>query len=191
MSKTQQPSFVAEAQRPFRGKDFVAPTHMKLDGMRETGMVTGVDMEMVSTLPLPSSLPSNSHSHSLLPPDALHYASGGGFGTLDTLDKLDTLDTLDTLDKLGTMGTLEGDALPPVTPGEILAEEFMQPLGLTARGLAAKLGVPPNRISEIIKGRRMLTADTALRLEAHFGVSAEFWLNLQMNYDLRVARAAV
>ena len=85
-------------------------------------------------------------------------------------------------------GDLTGEVLPPITPGEILAEEFMAPLGLSARGLAAELSVPPNRISEIIKARRAITADTAIRLERYFGVSAEFWLNLQMSYELRVAR---
>lgn len=85
-------------------------------------------------------------------------------------------------------GDLAKDALPPVSPGEILALEFMQPLGLSARGLAAELNVPPNRISEIIKGERIITPDTALRLEKHFGVSAEFWLTLQMKYDLKQAR---
>ncbi|MCX8506395.1 MAG: HigA family addiction module antitoxin [Alphaproteobacteria bacterium] len=85
-------------------------------------------------------------------------------------------------------GELSGDVLPPIAPGEILAEEFMAPLELSARGLAAELSVPPNRISEIIKARRAITADTAIRLERYFGVSAEFWLTLQMSYELRLAR---
>ena len=82
------------------------------------------------------------------------------------------------------MNDREEDMLVPVRPGEILADEFMQPLGLSANKLARKLGVPPNRISEIIKGRRSISADTALRLSQAFGTSPEFWLNLQQAVDL-------
>ena len=64
----------------------------------------------------------------------------------------------------------------------------MEPLGLSANGLAEALGVPQNRISDIVRGRRGVTADTALRLERAFGVSADFWLNLQSHYELEVAR---
>ena len=74
--------------------------------------------------------------------------------------------------------------LPLITPGEILKEEFMEPLGLSANMLAIKLKVPANRISEIINGRRAISANTALRLSRYFGNSAEFWMNLQTNYDL-------
>jgi addiction module HigA family antidote len=76
----------------------------------------------------------------------------------------------------------------PVHPGEILREDFMSPLELSSRGLALALGVPGNRITEIVAGRRDLSADTALRLERYFGVSAQFWLNIQKTYELARAR---
>ena len=76
----------------------------------------------------------------------------------------------------------------PIHPGVTLREDFMEPLGLSANGLAEALGVPQNRISDIVRGRRGVTADTALRLERAFGVSADFWLNLQSHYELEVAR---
>lgn len=81
-----------------------------------------------------------------------------------------------------------GPALPPLTPGEVLLEEFMRPLGLTARALAAELGVPGNRISSIVNGSRAVTAETALLLARRFGTSAELWMNLQTAHDLAVAR---
>jgi len=71
-----------------------------------------------------------------------------------------------------------------VTPGEILEEEFLKPLGITQYRLARDIGVPPRRINEIAKGQRAITADTALRLGRYFGASAQFWLNLQTDYDL-------
>ena len=78
--------------------------------------------------------------------------------------------------------------LPPLTPGEVLLEEFMQPLGLTSRALAAELGIPGNRISAIVNGSRAITAETALLLSGRFGTTAELWMNLQTAYDLAVAR---
>lgn len=69
-------------------------------------------------------------------------------------------------------------------PGEVLKEEFMAPLGVSAHGLAVDLRVPATRISEIVHGRRAVSADTALRLARYFGTTAQFWLNLQMAYDL-------
>jgi addiction module HigA family antidote len=78
--------------------------------------------------------------------------------------------------------------LPPVHPGEILREEFMKPLGLSQNRLGRDLGVSPRRINEIVHGKRSITADTALRLSRYFGTSAEFWLGLQTDYDLDVAR---
>ena len=78
--------------------------------------------------------------------------------------------------------------LEPIHPGEVLREEFMQPLGISINRLSRDLNVPPNRIHGIVHGRRSITADTALRLGTHFGVSAETWLNLQSEYDLRLAR---
>jgi addiction module HigA family antidote len=80
--------------------------------------------------------------------------------------------------------------LPPVTPGEILREEFMAPLGLSANRLGAALGVPANRVTAILNGTRAVTADTALRLARCFRTSPEFWLNLQVLHDLEVARRA-
>lgn len=78
--------------------------------------------------------------------------------------------------------------LDPIPPGEILREEFMRPLGITVTALARDIGVPANRISQIVNGRRAVSADTALRLGKYFGVSAEIWLDLQSEYDLRLAR---
>ena len=74
----------------------------------------------------------------------------------------------------------------PVMPGEILREEFMEPLGLSQNGLARAIGVPPRRINEIVHGKRAITADTALRLAAYLGPDPQFWLNLQTHYDLSV-----
>jgi antitoxin HigA-1 len=77
--------------------------------------------------------------------------------------------------------------LAPVHPGEILLEEFMQPLGLSQTRLGRNLGVSPRRINEIVHGKRSITADTALRLSRFFGTSAEFWLGLQTDFDLDTA----
>ncbi|MFZ2088904.1 MAG: HigA family addiction module antitoxin [Desulfobaccales bacterium] len=81
--------------------------------------------------------------------------------------------------------------LPPVHPGEILQEEFMKPLGISQNRLGRDLGVSPRRINEIVHGKRSITADTALRLSRYFGTSAEFWLGLQTDYDLDVAKDAL
>ncbi|MDX2150694.1 MAG: HigA family addiction module antitoxin [Bryobacteraceae bacterium] len=78
--------------------------------------------------------------------------------------------------------------LDPIHPGEILAEEFMAPLGISINGLARDLHVPPNRIHGIVHGSRSITADTALRLGIYFGMQPETWMALQAEYDLRVAR---
>jgi len=75
-------------------------------------------------------------------------------------------------------------------PGEVLREEYLEPLGLSARALAAAIGVPPNRLSEIVRERRALTADTAIRLGRYFGTDARFWINLQVAHDLSKAEAA-
>ena len=79
-------------------------------------------------------------------------------------------------------------ARSPIHPGEILADE-LQEIGITPTGLARQIEVPANRITEIIHGRRGITGDTALRLGHWFGTSAQFWLNLQSAYDIRVAQA--
>jgi antitoxin HigA-1 len=78
--------------------------------------------------------------------------------------------------------------LAPIHPGEILREEFMKPLGLSQNALARALNVPPRRINEIVLEKRGITADTALRLARYFGTTAEMWLGLQADYDLRLAR---
>jgi addiction module HigA family antidote len=81
--------------------------------------------------------------------------------------------------------------LDPITPGEILREDFMEPLTISINQLARDLSVPPNRISEIVNGKRAITADTALRLQRYFGVEAQFWLNLQNEYDLRMMKRKI
>ncbi|MCC6588289.1 MAG: HigA family addiction module antidote protein [Bryobacterales bacterium] len=78
--------------------------------------------------------------------------------------------------------------LSPIHPGEILLEEFMKPMSLSINALARDLHVPPNRIHNIVHGTRAITADTALRLSRYFDTAPETWINLQTEYDLRVAR---
>src|SRR5947208_2904330 len=79
------------------------------------------------------------------------------------------------------------NGMRPVHPGEVLREDYLVPLGLSARALAIALHVPPARISDIVRERRGITADAAMRLARHFGGDARSWLNLQTAYDLRVA----
>jgi addiction module HigA family antidote len=81
--------------------------------------------------------------------------------------------------------------LPPIHPGEILREEFMQPLGLSANALARRLGVTPARVNDIVLERRGITADTALRLARCFSTTAEFWMNLQLRFELETARREI
>jgi addiction module HigA family antidote len=78
--------------------------------------------------------------------------------------------------------------LENMTPGEILLEEYMKPMGLTQNSLARALGVPPRRVNEIIHGKRTITLDTSLRLGRYFGQSPRFWLNVQTECDLRNAK---
>lgn len=78
--------------------------------------------------------------------------------------------------------------IEPVTPGEVLRDEFLVEYGLSQNALARAIGISPNRVTEIVNNRRRITADTAIRLSLYFGNSAEFWMNLQSHYDLRVAR---
>src|SRR4030081_2713731 len=80
------------------------------------------------------------------------------------------------------------NAFTPITPGEMLKEEFLAGYGLSQSGLAKAVGISPNRIAEIVNNRRRITADTALRLGLYFGNSPEFWMNLQTHYDLKIAR---
>ena len=81
--------------------------------------------------------------------------------------------------------------LKPVHPGEVLLEEFLKPMNVSQNRLALAMGVPPRRINEIVLGKRSITADTALRLGRYFGISPQFWLGLQMDYDLDVAAAGL
>ena len=78
-----------------------------------------------------------------------------------------------------------------IHPGEILLEEFMRPMGLSQNRLAIELSVPAPRINAIVRGKRAITADTALRLSDYFGTTPNFWMNLQNNYDLYVAKVAM
>ena len=95
---------------------------------------------------------------------------------------------IEDLDNLDFSDVTTGGILPPIHPGEILREEFLIPLALTANALALALKVPASRINEIVLERRAITPDTALRLARYFGTTADFWLNLQTAYDLRMAK---
>jgi addiction module HigA family antidote len=80
------------------------------------------------------------------------------------------------------------EILPPIHPGEILLEEFLEPMGISQYRLSKDINVPPRRINEIVLGKRAITPDTALRLSLYFGLSERFWLNLQTRYDLEVEK---
>jgi addiction module HigA family antidote len=86
---------------------------------------------------------------------------------------------------------MKKNGMRPVPPGEILNGEFLKPLSMTANALAKAIGVRPNRITAILKGERGITGDTAIRLGTFFKTTAEFWMNLQMTYDLRNAEKAL
>lgn len=81
--------------------------------------------------------------------------------------------------------------LAPIHPGEVLREDFLTPLGLSEYRLAKDIGVPPRRINEIVKGKRAVTADTALRFERYLGWPAEVWLNLQSHYDQQLVKESL
>ncbi|HEX7745163.1 MAG TPA: HigA family addiction module antitoxin [Micromonosporaceae bacterium] len=81
--------------------------------------------------------------------------------------------------------------LPPIHPGEVLMDDFIEPLKITQHRVAVAIGVPPRRINEIVHGKRRITADTALRLSRYFGTTDLFWINLQNRYDLEVERDAL
>ena len=83
------------------------------------------------------------------------------------------------------------DKLNPVNPGEVLLEEFLKPMGLSQNRLALDIGVSPRRINEIVLEKRRITADTALRLARYFGTSPQFWLGLQTDYDLDIAKESL
>ncbi len=78
--------------------------------------------------------------------------------------------------------------VPPIHPGEVLMDEYLEPLGVTQHRLAVAIGVPPRQINEIVHGKRRITANTALRMARYFGTSERFWMNLQGRYDLEVER---
>ena len=81
--------------------------------------------------------------------------------------------------------------LDQIYSGEILREDFLEPLGISINKLSRDLSVPPNRISEIVNGKRSITGDTALRLQRYLGIEAQFWLNLQTEYDLRIMKRKI
>jgi addiction module HigA family antidote len=89
------------------------------------------------------------------------------------------------------MNRMTEEKLRPIHPGEVLLEEFLKPMGLSQNRLALSIGVPSGRISEIVLGKRRITADTALRLARFFDMSPQFWLGLQMDYDLDVTGDAL
>ena len=78
--------------------------------------------------------------------------------------------------------------LDPITPGEILLEEFLKPMGISQNKIARDIDVPVARINDIVHGRRSITADTALRFGKYFGMTPEFWVNLRVRYDLKIAK---
>jgi addiction module HigA family antidote len=83
---------------------------------------------------------------------------------------------------------MKNKKLPSIHPGEILKEEFLEPMGISQYRLAKDISVPPRRINEIVHGKRSITADTALRLGRYFGMSPQFWLNLQTRFDLEMTQ---
>lgn len=91
----------------------------------------------------------------------------------------------------GRKSLIDTDLIEPIHPGEILMEDFIKGFGITQSRLAVAIGVPPRRINEIVHGKRGITAGTAVRLARYFGTSAEFWMNLQMHYELRLERRAL
>ena len=102
-----------------------------------------------------------------------------------------TRSELSTITNLEVAGLEEGARTPALHPGEMLREEFMKPLGLSSNALAMELRVPVTRISEIVRERRGITADTALRLARYFGTTPDFWMKMQMSYDLALASREV
>jgi addiction module HigA family antidote len=88
-------------------------------------------------------------------------------------------------------GVTTGRRIPPAPPGQILRDDFLEPMGLSVYALAKAIHVPRSRMNDIILGRRAITAETALRLARYFGTTPEFWVNLQARYDLEVSREAV
>ena len=88
-------------------------------------------------------------------------------------------------------GKIMTKKLSPITPGDVLLEEFLRPMNITQSQLSKDINVPANRVSQVIHGKREITADTALRLGKYFGIEPEFWLNLQVRYNMKTARNKV
>ncbi len=88
-------------------------------------------------------------------------------------------------------GKIMTKKLSPITPGDVLLEEFLRPMNITQSQLSKDINVPANRVSQVIHGKREITADTALRLGKYFGIEPEFWLNLQVRYNMKTARSKV
>ncbi|MDQ5910333.1 MAG: antitoxin HigA [Pseudomonadota bacterium] len=95
---------------------------------------------------------------------------------------------IEDLGQIDFSDVAEGSKLPPVAPGEILLEDFLKPLGLTQYRLAKEIGVPQRRIGEIVAGKRAITIDTGLRLAHFFGMNEGFWIGLQTDYDMAMAK---
>ncbi len=91
----------------------------------------------------------------------------------------------------GLAGVISGKRLPPIHPGQILRDDFLQPMKISVYALAEAIKVPRSRVNDIVLGRRGITADTALRLARYFGTSPEFWINLQTRYDLEAANRKI
>jgi len=98
---------------------------------------------------------------------------------------------IEDLDNMDFSDVTTGEVLRPIHPGEILREEFLVPLAMTAHALALALKVPAPRINDIVRERRAITPDTALRLARYFSTTADFWMSLQIAYDLRVAKQQI
>ncbi|MBA3005448.1 MAG: HigA family addiction module antidote protein [Proteobacteria bacterium] len=81
--------------------------------------------------------------------------------------------------------------ISPITPGDVLIEEFLRPMGISQNQLAKDINVPANRISQLVHGKREISADTALRLGRYFGIEPEFWLNLQVRYNMKIVKSKV
>ncbi len=81
--------------------------------------------------------------------------------------------------------------LSPITPGDVLIEEFLRPMGISQNQLAKEINVPANRISQLVHGKREISTDTALRLGRYFGIEPEFWLNLQVRYNMKIVKGKV
>jgi len=95
---------------------------------------------------------------------------------------------MDEITNMSFSNVVTGELLEPVSPGNILSHDFMEPMGLSANALAQALGVPTNRVTAILKGARGVTADTACRLGIAFDTTAEFWMNLQTQYELETVQ---